>query len=91
MVQNADKLDGNRIADLAEPLGLDTKALIECVEAGKYRSDVENDIAEAKKIGAEGTPAFIIGTTRGDAVEGEVIVGAQPFKIFDDKLKNISK
>lgn len=91
MVQNADKLDGNRIADLAKPLGVDTNALIACVEAGKYKSQVESDIDEAKKIGVDGTPAFIIGTTQGDGVEGEVLVGAQPLKTFDEKLKNISK
>jgi protein-disulfide isomerase len=52
---------------------------------------VQNDVLEAMKIGANGTPTFVIGKSVGEGVDGELVVGALPFQMFDLKLKDLSK
>ena len=83
MGANPDKLDMNSI--LADAIGLNMKvdSFKNCVESEKYKSAVQNDILEAAKIGADGTPTFVIGKSTPNGVEGEVLVGAQPYPAFD--------
>jgi predicted DsbA family dithiol-disulfide isomerase len=45
-------------------------------------------VLEAMKIGAEATPTFVLGKSTPQGVEGELIVGAQPYSEF---VKAISK
>ena len=42
---------------------------------------------EAMKIGANGTPTFVVGKSTPEGVDGEVMVGAMPYAMFDEKLK----
>jgi protein-disulfide isomerase len=45
-------------------------------------------MAEAMKVGVSGTPSFVLGaTTPGATVEGQKIVGAQPFPVFEARIK----
>jgi len=48
-------------------------------------------MVEAMKIGANGTPTFVIGKSLPDGVEGEVVMGALPFPVFEEKLKALEK
>jgi protein-disulfide isomerase len=41
------------------------------------------------KIGANGTPTFIVGKSAGAGVDGELLIGAMPFPMFDAKLKEL--
>jgi predicted DsbA family dithiol-disulfide isomerase len=59
------------------------------VESDKHKNAVQTDVLEAMKIGAEGTPAFVVGKSTPDGVDGEVIVGALPYETFDQKLKEL--
>ena len=43
------------------------------------------------KIGANGTPTFIVGKSVGEGVDGELVVGALPYQMFDMKLKDLAK
>ena len=43
------------------------------------------------KIGATGTPTFVIGKSTPDGVDGELMVGALPYQMFDTKLKELQK
>ena len=58
-----------------------------CVDSGKYKDPVQRDVLEAMKVGANGTPTFVVGKSVGDGVDGELVVGAMPFQMFDAKLK----
>jgi protein-disulfide isomerase len=60
-----------------------------CVEGGKYKEAVKGDLLEAMKIGADGTPSFVVGKSTPDGVDGELIVGAQPYSLFQDKFKSL--
>ena len=87
MAMNPDKLDMEHIVGFADSLKMDSKALRTCVDSGKYKEAVQADVLEAMKIGANGTPTFIVGKSVDKGVDGELLVGAMPFQVFDDKLK----
>lgn len=89
MGANPTKLDMDSIVADAQSLSMDTTKLRSCVESDKYKQAVQTDVLEAMKIGADGTPTFVIGKSTPDGVDGEVMVGAMPYEVFDRKLKEI--
>lgn len=67
----------------AKDLGLNVSTFDSCVSGGKHTQAVKDDLALATKVGATGTPTFII--------NGELLVGAQPYASFQaviDKALN---
>ena len=50
---------------------------------------MQTDVLEAMKIGAEATPTFVVGKSTPDGVDGELLVGAQPYTYFVAKLKEL--
>jgi predicted DsbA family dithiol-disulfide isomerase len=89
MGANPDKLDMGHIIGFAADIKLDTKKLQDCINADKYKERVQADTAEAMKVGANGTPAFVVGKSTGNGVDGELVVGAMPFAMFDQKLREL--
>jgi protein-disulfide isomerase len=89
MSSNPNKLDLDSLVADAQQLKLDVTAFRSCVQTEKYKNDVQADVLEAMKIGADGTPAFVIGKSTPDGVTGEVMVGAQPYAMFQAKLKGL--
>lgn len=76
-----DKMFSNQqalsVADLkkyAGELALDQKKFDECLDSGKYASEVQNDLNDGSKYGVSGTPSFF--------VNGLLLVGAQPYSEF---------
>lgn len=88
MGANPDKLDMGHIIGFAAGLKLDTEKIQDCVNSDKYKDRVQADVAEAMRLGASGTPAFIVGKSTGNGVDGELVVGAMPFSMFDQKLRD---
>ncbi len=62
----------------AAALGLDQAEFDSCLDSGEKASVVADDMAEAQSRGASGTPSFWI--------NGELVVGAQPFQVFQQKI-----
>jgi len=89
MGANPNKLDMNSLLADAADLKMDVSAFRACVESEKYKNAVQTDVMEAMKIGATGTPTFVIGKSTADGVDGELMVGAQPYPIFQQKLKDL--
>jgi protein-disulfide isomerase len=87
MSDHPDKLDMDNIVADAQQLKLDVAAFRSCVQAEKYKNEVQTDVLEAMKIGANGTPAFVIGKSTPDGVDGELMIGAQPYPMFETRLK----
>jgi protein-disulfide isomerase len=62
---------------------IDTDQFRECLETGKYSSEVDADAADARSYGVSGTPTFFINGVR--------LVGAQPLssfqQIIDEELE----
>ena len=89
MGNHPDKLDLASLLADAEFLQLDVTAFRTCVVAEKYKNDIQADMLEAMRIGADGTPAFVIGKSTPEGVEGDLVVGAQPGNTFELKLKSV--
>jgi predicted DsbA family dithiol-disulfide isomerase len=75
------------IIGFAAGLKLDTQKIQDCMNSDKYKDRVQADVAEAMRLGASGTPAFIVGKSTGNGVDGELVVGAMPYSMFDQKLR----
>jgi protein-disulfide isomerase len=82
MGASPDKLDLENLVAEAGSLKMDTKAFRTCVESQKYKEAVQTDVLEAMKIGADATPTFVLGKSTPQGVDGELIVGSQPYGQF---------
>ncbi len=51
---------------------------------------MKSDLLEAMKIGADGTPSFVVGKSTPDGLDGEITVGAQPYSLFQAKFKSLA-
>jgi protein-disulfide isomerase len=88
MGANPDQLDLESLVADAGSLKMNTSSFRVCLQSQKYKEAVQTDVLEAMKIGAEATPTFVLGKSTPQGVEGELIVGSQPYSEF---VKLISK
>ncbi len=91
MNSNPDKLDMNSLAGFALDLKLNVANFRSCVESGKYKAAIRSDSQTAEKIGANGTPSFVLGKSTPEGVDGELIIGAMPYEVFDQKIKALAR
>lgn len=91
MGANPEQLDMTHLVTYAQDLKLDVDKFRSCVESGKYKAAIQTDIQEATRIGANGTPSFVIGKSAADKIEGELVIGAMPYQTFDEKLKEFAR
>jgi protein-disulfide isomerase len=91
MSANPDKLDLEHMVGFAADLKMDTTAFRACVASDKYKTAVQADVLEAMKLGATGTPTFVVGKSTPEGVDGEVVIGAQPYLVFEETLKKLEK
>lgn len=59
---------------LAADAGLEVDAFRECVDSGRFEDTVDQERDQASSVGVQGTPTFF--------VNGQKVVGAQPFDVF---------
>lgn len=64
--------------EYAKELRMDSRALQQCVESSRFAPQIEADYRAASAIGVRSTPSFV--------VNGQLIVGAQPFEVWKDLL-----
>ncbi len=76
---NQASLSAANLKQWAKDLALDTTKFNSCLDSGKYKSEVDKDLSEGSAAGVSGTPAFFI--------DGELIVGAQPFSVFQQAIE----
>jgi len=83
LFENQQALSVDDLKKYAKDLGLDTGQFNNCLDSGKFAAEVQDDLKSGQEAGVEGTPSFLI--------NGQLLVGAQPFsefqKIIDEKLK----
>ncbi len=72
-----------RLKAFAFSLDLDMELFESCLDSGKYAKRVQYNTAEAKKLGANGTPTFFIISNDG---KQQKLVGAQPYSVFQQVL-----
>jgi len=80
---NGNGLNDEKIQTIAKDLGLNTGKFSTCLSNQAQADEVKKDIADGTAAGASGTPTFVIGkTTSNGEVDGDLVVGAQPFAAF---------
>ena len=78
--------NSERLKAFAFSLDLDMELFDSCLDSGKYTKRVQYNIAEAKKLGASGTPTFFIVGPDG---QQQKLVGAQPYSVFKQVLDSM--
>jgi protein-disulfide isomerase len=78
MFKNQQKLEPEDLKATAAGLGLDAAKFNECLESGRMKKTVDEDIEAGKKVGVTGTPAFF--------VNGTMLSGAQPLEAFKEVI-----
>ncbi len=77
----------NELKKWASEIGLETSKFNQCLDSGKYKSEVDKDFNDGSAAGVTGTPSVFI--------NGKLVVGAQPYSAFkqiiEEELKNTSK
>jgi protein-disulfide isomerase len=72
--ENKGAFNKDNLKKFAEGLGLDTGTFNTCLDSGKYTSLIQADTDAASGFGIQSTPSFL--------VNGQPVVGAQPFGVF---------
>lgn len=76
-------LNDEELTNIAQYIGLNTSFFYTCLESGKYKTKVEDDVNDGVKAGVKGTPfSFIL--VNGKVID--IIQGAQPYEIVIQKL-----
>jgi len=68
-----------KLKSYAKELGLKSQGFNQCLDSGKHLKKVEGETAIAFLLGARGTPVFFL--------NGQMIVGAQPFEVFEAAIE----
>ena len=90
MQTNPQQLELGNLTGYAGELGIDVTAFRQYVESGKYKEAIQKGASDAASKGARGTPAFVIGKSTPTGVDGELVVGAVPYSLFEKKLKELA-
>lgn len=91
LIVNSRRLQHADLLAYARSLHLDMAAFTRCLDQNKYDVAVQRDAADAARIGITGTPSFVLGATvRDGPFLGTMIVGAQPYAVFDEKIRALS-
>ncbi len=81
--ENQGAFNKDNLKKFAKELGLDTQAFNECLDSGKYTSLIEDDTNASSALGVQSTPTFL--------VNGQPVVGAQPFEVFQQTIDALLK
>jgi protein-disulfide isomerase len=91
LIVNSRRLQHADLLADARSLHLDMAAFTRCLDQNKYEAAVQRDAADAARIGITGTPSFVLGpTVRDGPFVGTMIVGAQPYAVFEEKIRALS-
>lgn len=79
----------NMSARTASELNLNATDFAACVAAMRHDAEILADKADAVELGIRGTPTFVIARTSGDAPDGAIFIGNQPYAVFAAKLAQL--
>ena len=72
---------GPFLASLLDSLKLKRPAILQCLQKGETRAEIQSDVEGSIRAGAQSTPTFYI--------EGGLMLGAQPVGVFRQVLDSI--
>lgn len=76
---NVDKLATDLFKSYAQDLGLNQQEFNQCLDSGEKAAEISADFEDGSAAGVSGTPTFF--------VNGQQIVGAQPYSAFKDAIE----
>lgn len=80
---NGNGMPKSELYNIASDIGLEDSAFRSCLDSEKYKGEVSQDIIDGASAGVTGTPGWFVGKTTTDGViDGQLIIGAQPFSAF---------
>ncbi len=82
-------LSQGRYVELAGTFGLDTTRFESCRADPAVLAAVRADAALAASSGIASTPSFVIGRVVNGEFEGELMSGAKPFEVFQQRLDSL--
>ena len=77
--ENRGAFSSSRLKQMASNVGLDRAVFDAALDSGKYKSVVEAETSEGRKLGLDSTPVFF--------VNGVKIEGAQPYSVFKSTIE----
>jgi protein-disulfide isomerase len=87
---NQKDLQPEKLPDHAQAIGLDVGKFRACLDDSRHAAAVQQDLEEGGKVGANGTPAFVVGLSDGNQVkDGVVIHGAQAIAVFKAEIEKL--
>ena len=86
---NAAALSRAAMTQFAGELGLDVASFDGCVTTERHKAAIDRDVADAQAADVNGTPTFVLGKTMTQGFEGFRIVGAQPYPVFEQKIREL--
>ncbi len=89
LFEGGGKLNPDDILGYAVSIGLQEDPFKTCLTSGKFKSDINQDLQDARNAGIRGTPAFVIGKTTDDMVTGILIAGTRPFIAFKQEIDKL--
>lgn len=91
LFENQKALDEKGLVAAAQALGLDMDEFQQCLDSGKYKSEIEREIQSGIKLGVRGTPFFFIGPSGNDPdkfTATSEIDGAYPYGTFKKAIED---
>lgn len=89
---NGTGLSKDKVKQIATDLGLNGDNLSSCADSDKFKEKVAKDIADGTAGGVSGTPSFFVGKSDpSGTINGQLIVGAQPYSAFQSAIDPLLK
>lgn len=91
LFKNPKQLGVEHLPAHAESLSLDMDAFNQCLASERHLAQIDQEAKDANAVRLTGTPSFIVGKTASDKITGQVVIGAQPLKVFDAAIDKALK
>jgi protein-disulfide isomerase len=83
---NAKQLEEENLPKYAQAIGLDGAAFESCLASDRHLADIDKSSTDAGGIKITGTPTFVVGKTASEWIEGNRVVGARNYKVFEEQI-----
>lgn len=89
---NGNGLTKDQVYQFAADQGLNQANFKSCADSDKFDAEVKKDVTDGSAAGVSGTPSFVIGKSDPSGnIDGQLIVGAQPYTAFQAAIDDLLK
>jgi protein-disulfide isomerase len=86
---NAKQLEEANLPKYAQTIGLDVTAFDSCLASDRHLAEIDTSAQDAGTVQITGTPTFVVGKASSNWVEGNRVVGARDYKVFDENIRKM--